>query len=308
MNRIIKVAVRLLLACVFLITAGVSTFAAEVRRVPDYDSVEQGFMALTLDAEGAENFRYCGLENKLHTYRGKIKPGGQLKLTIQATLGNIKTLPLTGRGTSVRMQVIAKKGKEVIKAQNFRKDNEESLFLNYTVPEEADALEVNETFIVNNKSKNIKYNQSLTSRNRLILSATDEGTAVALSANTNGGNGSAFGDGKGSNTVLFAGAAALAAVAGGGFLFMKKKKEKQEGNRPLEEEQMLIREAEQQRFVQARMEDTVPRFCSNCGAELEPGSRFCGNCGNRNPSEFCSNCGAKLKPDSIFCENCGAKV
>ena len=63
MNRIIKVAVQLLLAFVFFITSGVTVFATEIRRVPDYDFVEQGFMALTLDVEGAENFRYCGLEN-----------------------------------------------------------------------------------------------------------------------------------------------------------------------------------------------------------------------------------------------------
>lgn len=347
MNRIVKVAVQLLLAFVFFITSDVTVFAKEIRRVPDYDFVEQGFMALTLDVEGAENFRYCGLENKLHTYRGKIKPGGKLKFIIQATLGNMKTLPLTGRSTSVRVQVIAKKGKDVIRSQNFKKDNQNSFFLNYTAPEEADTLEVNETFTVNNKSKNKKYNHNLACRNKLILSTKDEGTAVAASANAKGGSGSSSEDGKVRNMALFAGAAVLVVAAIVGFLFVKRKKqaagaekedkeklrqqeiqhqrEKQqqeaqrqqrmqrkkemgERNHALEEEKMVIRESEQGGFIQERVTDTTPRFCFNCGAKLESGGRFCGNCGTKNAPEFCVNCGAKLDPDSKFCTNCGAKA
>ena len=346
MNRIIKVAVQLLLAFVFFITSGVTVFATEIRRVPDYDFVEQGFMALTLDVEGAENFRYCGLENKLHTYRGRIKPGDKLTFTVKATLGNTKTLPLTGRSTSVRIQVVAKKGKDVIKSQNFKKDNQISFNLNYTAPEGADTLEVNETFIVNNKSKNTKFNQSLACRNKLILSTKDEGSSASASANAKGGSGLLSENGKVSNITLFAGVAVLLVVMVGGFLFVKKKKqsagaeedkekrrqqvmqyqrEKQqqedqrqqimqrkremdERNLALAEEQMRVVEAEQERLMQERVTDTAPRFCSNCGAEMESGDRFCGNCGTKTAPEFCANCGAKLQPDSRFCENCGTMV
>ena len=71
MNLVLKTALQFLLIGVFLVFSAIHVSAAEVRRVPDYDLVGQGLMALTLDVEGSDNFRYAGLENKMHTYRGK---------------------------------------------------------------------------------------------------------------------------------------------------------------------------------------------------------------------------------------------
>jgi len=179
MSRWSNQVVRLLLVCVFLIVAAAPGLAAEVRRVPSSNLVEQGFQALTLDVEGADGFRYVGEEGQQHIYKGKIKPGDTLKFVIRATLAKRDTLPLTGRSCFMRMEIISKKGGEVIKKENFKKDNRISVFLNYTVPEGADTLEVNETFVLQNKSKEEKFNQKCTTKNKLILSTADDAAAAA---------------------------------------------------------------------------------------------------------------------------------
>jgi len=153
---------------------------AEVRRVPADAIVEQGLAAVTVDAEGAEDFRYAGQKDKMHMYLGKIKPESKLKFVIRATLKNEKELPITGRSSLVRMQVVAKKGDTVIKKENFRKENMSNLYLNYTVPKDADTLEVIESFVLTNKSKDSKFNQKVTTVNKLILSAKEEVLAAAL--------------------------------------------------------------------------------------------------------------------------------
>jgi len=178
MRQRIKQIRHVLLVAILLFVAAVPGFAAEVRRVPSKNLVEQGFLALTLDAEGAEDFRYIGQENQHHIYRGIIKPGAKIKLVMQATLARQSSLPLTGRTCTARMEVIAKKGGEVIKRNSFKSDNKSNVFINYTVPEGADTLEVNETFVLNNKSKEEKFNQKCTTKNKLILSTNDD-TAVA---------------------------------------------------------------------------------------------------------------------------------
>lgn len=153
---------------------------AEVRRVPAAAIVEQGLTAMTVDAEGAEEFRYAGQKDKMHTYVGKIKPESKLKLVIRGSLKNEKELPITGRSLLVRMQVVAKKGDTVLKTQNFRKENVSNLYLNYTVPKDADTLEVIESFVLTNKSQESKFNQKVTTLNKLILSTKDEFLAAAL--------------------------------------------------------------------------------------------------------------------------------
>ncbi len=344
MNHRIKYSITLFLIGALLIFFPVSALAAKVRRVPEYDLVEQGFMALTLDAEGTENFRYTGKENKLHTYRGKIKSGAKLKFVVEATLGSVNTLPLTGRNYSVRMEVVAKKGKDIVKKQNFKTDNKSNLDLDYTVPEGADTLEVSETFVLVNKSKNKAYNKSFSDRSKLILTTNDVPAAVAANTGkTNGGKSVA----DSSNLLLFAGAAALAAVMGCGFLFMKKKRDnknikvaanqnetlRQQAMWPQQEtpqdqialgqyqedqrrQAMQLQEEMHHRQEAVRQNDnqfrhvTVKkqlRFCSNCGAQLLPDSLFCENCGAKDASGFCMNCGEKLEPGSAFCGNCGAK-
>ena len=178
MEQRIKHAVQVLLVSILLLVAALPCLAA-VRRVPSKNLVEQGFLALTLDAEGAEDFRYIGQESQYHIYKGRIKPGAKIKLVMQATLAKQSSLPLTGRTCIARMEVIAKKGSEVIKKNSFKSDNKSNVFINYTVPEGADTLEVNETFVLNNQSKEEKFNQKCTTKNKLILSVTDDSAAAA---------------------------------------------------------------------------------------------------------------------------------
>ena len=184
---------------------------AELRRVPAAPIVEQGLTAITVDAEGAENFRYVGQKDKMHTYVGKIKPESKLKLVIRGSLKNQKELPITGRTSLVRMQVTARKGDTVIKTQNFRKENITNVFLNYTVPKDADTLEVIESFVLTNKSGDSKFNQKVTTLNKLILS-TREDVLAAVAGNqdkNNGtdkkeniGTGDKKGEGSGKNTPI----------------------------------------------------------------------------------------------------------
>lgn len=323
MNFKKKHIVQILILCIILLTSAVPGLAAEIRRVPDYDLVEQGFLALTLDVEGAEHFRYTGQKNKIHVYRGKIKPGSKLKFVIKAALGGVKTLPITGRSYMVRIQIVAKKGSETLETKSYNSDNKSILFLNYIVPEGTEALEVNETFVLNNKSKNREYNKRIVERNKLVLSASDAGAAVAVGKTADSGGIKPIGndstkddtsgdvkESKGISTGMLAGATvAVAAIAVGGFFFMKKRKDNQAANAEIAQKEKLRYQEEQwkqtqstQQHMPLQVQNTVqqqadvtgmfgavatmgnaaaaqPNFCSNCGTELEPGSRFCGNCG-----------------------------
>ena len=287
----------LLAVCVFVAGMMLNSVgvAAPVRRVPSKNLVEQGFQALTLDAEGAEDFRYTGMENQQHIYRGRIKPGAKIKLVMQATLAKQSSLPLTGRTCTARMEVIAKKGGDVIKKQSFKSENKSNVFVNYTVPEGADTVEVNETFVLNNQSKEEKYNEKCTTKNKLILSVTD-GSAVAAKTGSKTENGDKKTDNnsgnesdknaagsdankkndtgsgktdpgdakesKGTGKGMLAGAAlAVAAVAGGGYFFMKKRKEDQAANEEIARKEKLRRQAIQrqqelqQQNLQRRQEE-----------------------------------------------------
>ena len=153
---------------------------AQVRRVPSAAVAEQGLTAVTLDVEGAENFRYAGQKDKMHTYLGKISPESKLRFVIRATLKNEKELPITGRSILIRMRVVAKKGETVLKSENFKKENMNSVFLNYTVPKDADNLEVIESFVLANRSGDSKFNQKVTTINKLVLSVADNGSAAAV--------------------------------------------------------------------------------------------------------------------------------
>ena len=179
MNSLRKTITAFTLCTVLLCLFSFPSFA-EVRRVPADAIVEQGLTAMTVDAEGAEDFRYAGQKDKMHTYVGKIKPESKLKLVIRGSLKNEKELPITGRSLLVRMQVVAKKGDTVLKTQNFRKENVSNLYLNYTVPKDADTLEIIESFVLTNKSQESKFNQKVTTLNKLILSTKDEILAAAL--------------------------------------------------------------------------------------------------------------------------------
>ena len=178
-TTIAKLTILTILFCLFSLPC-----FAELRRVPAAPVVEQGLTAITVDAEGAEDFRYVGQKDKMHTYVGKIKPESKLKFVIRGALKNAKELPITGRTSLVRMQVTVKKGDTVIKTQSFRKENTSKVFLNYTLPKDADTLEVIENFVIENfvltnKSGDSKFNQKVTTVNKLILSTREEVLAAA---------------------------------------------------------------------------------------------------------------------------------
>lgn len=181
MKTFITKIIKLTLCTVLFVTLSLPCFA-EVRRVPAPAVVEQGLTAITLDVEGAENFRYAGQKDKMHTYLGKIKPDSKIKIVIRATLKDQKLLPITGRTCLIRMQVTAKKGDTVLKTQNFRKENINNVYLNYTVPSDADTLEVIESFAVTNKSGDKKFDQKVTTINKLILTTTDDGVGTVAGA------------------------------------------------------------------------------------------------------------------------------
>ena len=168
-KTIAKLTIVTILFCLFSLPC-----FAELRRVPGASIVEQGLTAITVDVEGAEKFRYAGLKDKMHTYVGKINPESKLKFVIQGVLKNEKELPITGRTSLVRLQITVKKGDTVIKTENFRKENMSNVFLNYTVPKDADTLEVIELFALTNKSKDSKFNQKVTTVNKLVLSARED--------------------------------------------------------------------------------------------------------------------------------------
>ena len=76
-KTIAKLTIVTILFCLFSLPC-----FAELRRVPASSIVEQGLTAITVDAEGAEDFRYAGLKDKRHTYVGKIKPESKIKFVI----------------------------------------------------------------------------------------------------------------------------------------------------------------------------------------------------------------------------------
>jgi hypothetical protein len=198
-KTIAKLTIVTILFCLFSLPC-----FAELRRVPAASIVEQGLTAITVDAEGAEDFRYVGLKDKRHTYVGKIKPESKIKFVISGSLKNAKELPITGRTSLVRLQITAKKGDMVIKTENFRKENMSNVFLNYTVPKDADTLEVIELFALTNKSKDSKFNQKVTIVNKLILSAREDVLAAVAgqSVTTNSSDKKATPDTDGKKTTV----------------------------------------------------------------------------------------------------------
>ena len=283
---------QLLLICLLLLVSVSPCFAAAVRRIPTNNAVEQGLMDIIVDAEGAANFRYTGQENKMHVYRGTIKPGSKVKLVLRVTLLDQKKLPVTGRTCTARMQVTAKKGGEIVKKQSFKSDNKSNVFVNYSVPQSADSVEVIETFVLNNKSDNKKFNQTTTSRNKLILTTSEAEAATAAGNTADSGDDKTKGAGdgdkkaagsdadkkndtgsgkadpgdakesKGTGKGMLAGAAAaVAAIGGGGYFFMKKRKEDQAANEEIARKEKLRRQAIQrqqelqQQNLQRRQEE-----------------------------------------------------
>ena len=46
------------------------------------------------------------------------------------------------------------------------------------------------------------------------------------------------------------------------------------------------------------------KYCSNCGAKLEPAPKV----EFKKKEKICSRCGAKNEPDAKYCSNCGARI
>lgn len=343
MRQRIKNTLHILLITVLLLVAAAPGFAAAVRRVPSKNLVEQGFLALTLDAEGAEDFRYIGQESQYHLYKGKIKPGAKIKLIMQATLAKQSSLPLTGRTCTVRMEVIAKKGGEVIKKNSYKSENKSNVFINYTVPEGADTLEVNETFVLNNKSKEEKFNQQCTTKNKLILTTTD-GPAVAAKTDSKTENGDKkTGDGgeqkADGNTGKDPGRESDKKTAGGdadkkndsdkkGDTENNKTDAGDTGEGGMSRKTMMAgavvaiaaivggyffmkRRKEDQAITEAiaRKEKLRQQAIRKQQELLQHNLQ---QPQEQAPAQqkpgFCTSCGAPLKPGTRFCENCGAKV
>ncbi len=268
---------------------------------------------------------------------GKIKPGSKLKFIIRATLQEEKELPITGRTCLVRMQVTAKKGETVIKTQNYRKENMSNLFLNYTVPEGADTLEVIESFVLTNKSEDSKFNQKVTTLNKLVLSAREEILAAAAanpgkdnspdkkvtaSGKPDGKNGKGPGnkadvEAEERFTRMVSGAALLVLLAGVGiYFFLKNRKSNRiASDRLKRKEQLRLQAIERQKQLQQNSppEETrekpreKPREETQQDTSGADGQTVAGAAG-MTQEHFCRNCGAPLKPGSKFCENCGTKA
>lgn len=322
----IKTAIQMLLTGILLLVFTAPGFA-EVNIVPNKASVEQGLQLLTIDVEGAEQFRFTGRKDGLYQYQGKITPGSKLKFVFKASLHDEKALPLTGRSCIVDIQVIASKGGEkrkkveIIETKAFSKENKSNLFLNYTVPQDADTLEVNETFELYNESKNEKFNKKVTSRNQMIFTTRDtttgnlaelvqkagvkivddsDGKANVVSAQKDDSKPKSGKidaksidiESKESNTGLIAGVAVLLLAAGAGaFFFMKKKKASKSAPEVTEwEERQFGQEALQQNSAANNFGEPMKTVASPVEDE---------------PYLFCSNCGAMLEPGSAFCGECG---
>ena len=51
------------------------------------------------------------------------------------------------------------------------------------------------------------------------------------------------------------------------------------------------------------------KFCSNCGAKVEPTAKFCPECGGKlATANTCPHCGKTVAPDAKFCPECGGKL
>ncbi len=66
MKNFSKSFARLTIFAILFCLFSLPCFAA-LQRVPTPPIVEQGLTAVTVDAEGAENFRYVGQKDKMHT-------------------------------------------------------------------------------------------------------------------------------------------------------------------------------------------------------------------------------------------------
>lgn len=71
------------------------------------------------------------------------------------------------------------------------------------------------------------------------------------------------------------------------------------GNSPMPKEE----------FADSHLAEDDVKYCQECGAPAERGSKFCTSCGAKFDVELrCGNCGALVEPGDKFCINCGNKL
>lgn len=188
---------------------------AAVRRVPSADLVVEGILALEIEAEGAKDFRFKGEEGKYHTYIGQMKPGEKLRITFTEKLGSLKSLPqYKKRSCTAKCDIVAKKAGNVLEKKNFSRENKSNVRVEYTVPKDADTVEMVYTFELKNyKTDGNGVRCRMTSK--LIFTA-DKVPPMALTTKESSSGGGML------KTLL--GIAGLGAVGFGAMRFLKKKK------------------------------------------------------------------------------------
>ena len=303
---------RIFAMTLLLVTIMCSTvLAASVRRVPSNDLIGEGFLAIEISADGVKDLGYRGLKGKYHTYVGQIKPGDTIKLSQKAVLGSMKSLPrYKSRACMVNFEINAKKGDNLIEKKKFSEQSAEGT-AEYTIPAEADNLEVFCTLEVKNKKVNGGA-MNCRSRNKLVLT-TEKVKPLTVATKKSSGSG-------GSMTGILLG---IAAVGGGAFFFLKRRKSEPEAEMPAAPQQepvvrptvqpqrpaMSLKTAgattaarniswPQKNKPSVSQADTTiaatpvvsepaatdkakPRFCTECGAPVKPGAGFCTECGHK---------------------------
>lgn len=272
---------------------------AAVRRVPSADLVVEGILALEIEAEGAKDFRFKGEEGKYHTYIGQMKPGEKLRITFTEKLGSLKSLPqYKKRSCTAKCDIVAKKAGNVLEKKNFSRENKSNVRVEYTVPKDADTVEMVYTF----ELKNYKTNGNgvrcrMTSK--LIFTA-DKVPPMALTTKESSSGGGML------KTLL--GIAGLGVVGFGAIRFLRKRKAEVKT-----EEDFNTKQSAQTNTMteQEVMEKCAAVTCKTSGKKLEQkldGTLTSIAEAQAGKARFCTECGAKLQQGAAFCTECGHKL
>lgn len=272
---------------------------AAVRRVPSADLVVEGILALEIEAEGAKDFRFKGEEGKYHTYIGQMKPSEKLRITFTEKLGSLKSLPqYKKRSCTAKCDIVAKKAGNVLEKKNFSRENKSNVRVEYTVPKDADTVEMVYTF----ELKNYKTNGNgvrcrMTSK--LIFTA-DKVPPMALTTKESSSGGGML------KTLL--GIAGLGVVGFGAIRFLRKRKAEVKT-----EEDFNTKQSAQTNTMteQEVMEKCAAVTCKTSGKKLEQkldGTLTSIAEAQAGKARFCTECGAKLQQGAAFCTECGHKL
>lgn len=272
---------------------------AAVRRVPSPDLVTEGILNFEIEAEGAKDFRFKGEEGKYHTYIGQMKPGEKIRITFTENLGSLKSLPqYKKRSCTAKCDIVAKKGGNVLEKKNFSRENKSNVRVEYTVPKDADTVEMVYTF----ELKNYKTNGNgvrcrMTSK--LIFTA-DKVPPMALTTKESSSGGGML------KTLL--GIAGLGVVGFGAIRFLRKRKAEVKT-----EEDFNTKQSAQTNTMteQEVMEKCAAVTCKTSGKKLEQkldGTLTSIAEAQAGKARFCTECGAKLQQGAAFCTECGHKL